>query len=225
MNKDITPRALFVYLGAVAIPVALVAEIQPSAGPFSGSFVQDAPFSAIATTAVHQTLADGERVEQTTTARYYRDRAGRVRVEQDIPSTSGSTATSGMRITVWPDVEKGRVYTLDAAVHGASPGPLSAADWAVGGGDTFALPRGGSEFLIFHRAQHRRAHGGLGPNATESEEGLGTQPSINGGLAGTSTLASSRRRRRVWTTGVSRRSIENGALPAVVRLLVPRSPT
>src|SRR3954463_16797264 len=53
-------------------------------GPLTGPAVPNAPFSADATTTVHQTLSDGRLIERIATARYFRDREGRVRVEQSI---------------------------------------------------------------------------------------------------------------------------------------------
>src|SRR5687768_9476735 len=50
-------------------------------GPFSGRVVRDVPFSAEARTTVRQTLPDGGQVERIGIARYYRDGAGRIRVE------------------------------------------------------------------------------------------------------------------------------------------------
>ena len=46
--------------------------------------VRDAPFSAEGITTVTQTLADGTRIERTTTSRFYRDSAGRMRRDQTI---------------------------------------------------------------------------------------------------------------------------------------------
>jgi hypothetical protein len=46
-----------------------------------GPLVLDAPFEADAITTARLTLQDGTRLNQSTTARYYRDRAGHVRVE------------------------------------------------------------------------------------------------------------------------------------------------
>ena len=45
----------------------------------TGPVVTDAPFSAEATTTITQILGDGTRIEQRTSARFYRDRTGRVR--------------------------------------------------------------------------------------------------------------------------------------------------
>jgi hypothetical protein len=50
----------------------------------SAPIVRNAPFSGEGVTTVTQTLADGTRIERTTTSKFYRDSAGRVRREQTI---------------------------------------------------------------------------------------------------------------------------------------------
>jgi hypothetical protein len=104
--------------------------------------VRDSPFSAIATTTVRGTLGDGTRIDQSTTARYYRDRAGRVRIEQ-------MTTEGQLRVSVVPDPSDWRVYLLEPEKGKARVGPRFAADYSVGGGTTFALPLSGRRFLIF----------------------------------------------------------------------------
>jgi hypothetical protein len=83
----------------------------------AGPVVADAPFSADATTTVTQILSDGTRIEQTTNARFYRDRAGRVRREQTI---LGLGALGNMQtITIAPDPMDGTAFTLDPATRTA----------------------------------------------------------------------------------------------------------
>src|SRR5687768_15773898 len=53
-------------------------------GALSDAVFANAPFSADAVTTVTQTLSDGTKIEQRTTARWYRDSAGRVRREQTV---------------------------------------------------------------------------------------------------------------------------------------------
>ena len=80
----------------------------------AGPVVTDAPFSADATTTVTQILGDGTRIEQTTNARFYRDRAGRVRREQTILGLGALNAGGNMQtITIDPDPGDGTAYTLD----------------------------------------------------------------------------------------------------------------
>jgi hypothetical protein len=86
----------------------------------AGPVVADAPFSADATTTVTQILGDGTRIEQTTNARFYRDRAGRVRREQTIIGLGALNAGGNMQtITVDPDPGDGTAYTLDPATRTA----------------------------------------------------------------------------------------------------------
>jgi hypothetical protein len=80
----------------------------------TGPVVTDAPFSADATTTVTQTLGDGTRIEQNTTAKFYRDRAGRVRREQTILGLGAlNNGGNAQTITVDPDPGDGTAYTLD----------------------------------------------------------------------------------------------------------------
>jgi hypothetical protein len=156
-----------------AMPAAGVAQqgysVDPG-GPLTGPPVLEAPFSASATTTVQQTLGDGTRIARSATAHYYRDRAGRVRVEQMIMGLEAlnPAAESQVRITVDPEPGKGWVYTLDPVTRRASKGPRSIAGAAVGGGDTFAVPLDGTRFLVFSRLEHLRARYGLS-NAIEEE--------------------------------------------------------
>jgi len=82
----------------------------------NGPVVADAPFSADAITTVTQILGDGTRIEQTTSARFFRDRAGRVRREQTILglALNGSNVQT---ITIDPDPGAGTAYTLDSTTH------------------------------------------------------------------------------------------------------------
>jgi hypothetical protein len=82
--------------------------------------VADAPFSADATTTVTQVLGDGTRIEQTTSARFFRDRAGRVRREQTIIGLGAvNGAGSAQTITIDPDPSDGMAYTLDPVTRTA----------------------------------------------------------------------------------------------------------
>ena len=105
---------------------------QPRASPFTtdvlaGPVVTDAPFSADATTTVTQVLGDGTRIEQTTTARFFRDRAGRVRREQTILGLGALNAGGNMQtITIAPDPGDGTAYTLDPMTRTARRVPRMA---------------------------------------------------------------------------------------------------
>jgi hypothetical protein len=58
---------------------------EAAGGPFTPTAILDAPFSAEAITKVREALSNGTVLEQTVTARYYRDSRGRVRAELDTP--------------------------------------------------------------------------------------------------------------------------------------------
>lgn len=128
--------------GTLPAPTARAGD--PS-GMFAGSRVTGAPFSAVATTTVSGKLADGSPIQQTSTAHYHRDATGRVRVEQAIPG-------GHPRITIQSDIHRGRVYLLAVDKESASVGPRFAADLAVGGGRSFAVPISRLKFLIFRPA-------------------------------------------------------------------------
>jgi hypothetical protein len=86
----------------------------------AGPVVTDSPFSADATTTVTQVLGDGTRIEQTTTARFYRDRAGRVRREQTILGLGPLNGGANMQtITIAPDPASGTAFTLDPTTRTA----------------------------------------------------------------------------------------------------------
>jgi hypothetical protein len=131
-----------------------------------------APFSAEATTTVRQALRDGTRVDQAATARYYRDSAGRVRVEQTIGTANGQSQTV---ILVAPDPTERMVYTLEPATRTFYLQPRSTAAILFNGLNTFALPVATNHFLIFH-PQDWRTQGFQRPVAfSSSEESLGTR--------------------------------------------------
>ena len=135
------------------------------AGPLTDPPVLGVPLSAMATTTVRQTLKDGSRVERTGIARYYRDRMGRVRVEQTFRGNQAlNSADGGVRITIQSDPSQRAVFTLDPATRTANRHPAALAQSAVGGGDTFALPLGGPRwrFLVFSRGEHLRGVGAAG---------------------------------------------------------------
>jgi hypothetical protein len=142
----------------------------PSGGPLSGRPIFESAFSADATTTVHQTQENGTRIERRATARYYRDRAGHVRVEQMLAGVDQQNSPGPReRITIIPDTTSGAVYTLDATSRTASIGSRSAADWAVGGGDSFAVPLGGARFLVFVHGELLRRRSGLVGNPVDEE--------------------------------------------------------
>ena len=132
-----------------------LATVMSRSNPFTsdvlaGPVVPDAPFSADATTTVTQTLGDGTRIEQTTTARFYRDRAGRVRREQTILGLGGLNAGGNMQtITIAPDPTNGTAFTLDPMTRTARRVPRIAVPltanmvFQTNGGNVFVRGRTG----------------------------------------------------------------------------------
>jgi len=109
--------------------------------PLSGPIVTNAPFSADAVTTVTQVLSDGTRIEQTTTAKFYRDSAGRVRSEQTVLGLGALDPNGQPRttITVTTDPNTRTTYTLDPATKTARQGGVLryfSALTASGGGIT-----------------------------------------------------------------------------------------
>jgi hypothetical protein len=126
-------------------------------GPLTGQPVFEAPFSADATTTVHAILADGTRLDQSTTDHYYRDSAGRVRVERPMAGLPAPRTMSERHIRTLVDTDPGDrrsfVATLDAqtkTVRRSLPRNLHA--WTLVGGHFFGVPVGGVRFLDFRRA-------------------------------------------------------------------------
>lgn len=132
-----------------------LATVMSRSNPFTsdvlaGPVVPDAPFSADATTTVTQILGDGTRIEQTTTARFYRDRAGRVRREQTILGLGGLNAGGNMQtITIAPDPTNGTAFTLDPMTRTARRVPRIAVPltanmvFQTNGGNVFVRGRTG----------------------------------------------------------------------------------
>ena len=120
----------------------------------------NAPFSAEAVTTVNQTLRNGTRLEQSTTARYYRDSLGRLRVELLMEGLRQPKTMSErhIRLTVcpfareFPDVPEPSCYSLDPVTRTKRWGdpwllPLTK------DGHFLGVPVGGVRFMHFARAQ------------------------------------------------------------------------
>jgi hypothetical protein len=88
---------------------------QPEAGPI----VPGAPYSGEATTTVTQTLADGTRIERTTTTRVYRDTDGRIRREQTLQGLGALNASGETTIITIVDPVAGVSYVLDPGTRRA----------------------------------------------------------------------------------------------------------
>ena len=138
----------------------------------TGPVVTDAPFSADATTTVTQTLGDGTRIEQSTTARFFRDRIGRVRREQTILGLGALNAGGNTQtITIDPDPGDGTAYTLDPMTRTARRGPRLAISTGMVGLRTTALGTAAGALVTQGRTGGRGAPGSSRP----AEELLGTR--------------------------------------------------
>ncbi len=98
--------------------------------------VRDAPFSADGITTVTQMLADGTRIERTTTSKFYRDSAGRLRREQTIIGLAAldPSRESETLITIVDPIAQA-TYVLNPATKMArrAPPPPPPAPMAGGG--------------------------------------------------------------------------------------------
>jgi hypothetical protein len=140
--------------------------------PLTGPLVTDAPFSADAATTVTQTLGDGTRIEQSTTARFYRDRAGRVRREQTILGLGNLNRGDGAQtITILTDPATRAAYTLDPTARTARRTPPVGWTMAFGTNVTAAYVAGATVVLPAGRTGGARSGGANQP----TEESLGTR--------------------------------------------------
>jgi hypothetical protein len=122
-------------------------------GPLTGATVIGAPFSADATTVVHAILGDGTRLDQSTTDRYYRDAAGRIRVERWIGAPVPSTVSERWaRTIIDPDPGDGTAYTVDDQTRSFVSTSRSIMGLTTGGGRSFHVYIGGVQFVGFGRA-------------------------------------------------------------------------
>lgn len=135
---------------SIAIPTGVIAQAgtpERNWGPECiAEPVRDAPFSAEAETVWHASANSG-RAELRSTARYYRDRAGRVRVD----------FVGGMsphRVIIAPDPNSRVAYFLDTearTVHKATRGMLAMMVGSAGCTENhFVLPLSMTRFISFH---------------------------------------------------------------------------
>ena len=87
----IAARVLVILAAAASTTVAGqdIAAIDAIGGPFTGPPVFNAPFSADATTTLTQSSGTVTGSTRNGKARYYRDSAGRVRVQQTVEGVNG----------------------------------------------------------------------------------------------------------------------------------------
>jgi hypothetical protein len=129
----VTMKAGAGVLPSPGIPAAVTAPVQvrqfvhlQSETPKTG-----APYSAVGTTEMVQTLADGNRIVHTNTSRYYRDSSGRMRTEMSLSAVgpfaldeSNSVVmindpVAKQRFVLHPDQKRGEVLPLTAIAFAA----------------------------------------------------------------------------------------------------------
>jgi hypothetical protein len=91
---------------------------------FDGKVVKGAPYSAQAVTEVIQTLSDGNRIVNKSTASLYRDSAGRTRREQSLRTIGPFATVSDPPQTIFINDPVAQMsYVLDARTHTARKMP------------------------------------------------------------------------------------------------------
>jgi len=137
--------------------------------------VTGAPYSAVRTTLVQQTLANGNQIVRQEQAKVYRDSQGRVRFEQS--STNTVTGKNWAPVTI-TDPVAGVAYALNSEAKTYSRTPVGVFAWpvpAAGGSGSATLARRGRPGTQAQVGPGGRARGG----ANVQTEDLGTQ-SIEG---------------------------------------------
>jgi hypothetical protein len=164
-------------LGATTLLVAQNGGRDDLAGsPLARPPVVGAPFSADATTIVKQTLSDGTRVDRTAFARYYRDSAGRVRVEQRIPTAGDpSSPASATLIMLATEPSEPRVYTIEPLTRTFYTSPRDNAALVFNGRHTFAFGAAPNHFLLFHPEDWRTSGFDRPVTYSSRELALGTR--------------------------------------------------
>ena len=123
-------------------------------GDGPGVPVQGQPYSATITNESIQTLADGNRIIQSTSGTIARDSQGRTRQDMNLPSIGNLSATNAPHLVVIQDPVAQTSYTLDLTDKTAQkmpappmgPVPPPGGQAAAAGGQ--APPRGGDVFYV-----------------------------------------------------------------------------
>src|SRR5262249_13933856 len=113
---------LFGFIAAASTAAAQTVELRTSGGstiefmagePMVGAIVAGAPYSGEATTTTSQTLADGTRIERTSSTRVYRDSEGRMRREQTVQGLGALNPAGETTVITIVDPVAGVSYVLD----------------------------------------------------------------------------------------------------------------
>jgi hypothetical protein len=160
-----------------------------------GRMVKNAPYSADIVTESTQTLADGNHIRQSTTAKFYRDSEGRTRSEQSV-NLNGLAANANLPQVVFiNDPVAGVNYALNTKDRTAAK-----ANWT---------PRGRSGGM-------RGGHGGPPPDQAQAQDGpprrgpgpSGAGPGPNGAGPGAGPRPHGLDSQNIKTESLGRQSIE-----------------
>jgi hypothetical protein len=149
------------------------------AAPGLGTPVLNAPFSA-ETVTTWRPNEPSERAEWRVSVRFYRDREGRVRVEQTFVDHADDR--SPQRIVIASDPNDQMAFVIDSAARTVSEYDRPVARNTVGGYGRIVLPLSMTRFVTFERPQLWRAY----ENAAGEDEPLGQKTILGIPVTGTS---------------------------------------
>lgn len=205
--KRTPPLIAPVITAALALATAPSGVAQPTAAELLASLraefgegilfpdpVVDAPFSAEALTVWHPPASSG-RNEWRATARHYRDRAGRVRVEQVFVGQAREQRPQ--RVIVISDPHNASGSLLDSAARTVRRISRGEAVSTVGGANSVVMPISMTRFIGFPQPQRHTVHG----NTAHGEESLGQRF-----VAGIETVGT--RLSVTWLLGLTAREVE-----------------
>ena len=142
--------------------------------PSDRPIVTNAPYPGVAVTTIVQILGDGTRIKEKTEAKFYRDRAGRIRREQTILGVVALNPSMQLPrvVTIDPTPEGAFAYTLDPIARTARRGPRASGVIPVElAGAIFALRTGRmsliNQVLLIPQV-------GTGASGRQADEALGT---------------------------------------------------
>jgi hypothetical protein len=132
--------------------------------------VKNAPYSADAITETTQVLGDGNRIEQRTTQKLYRDSDGRERREESVLAVGALAQTNMPRVITISDPVDNVSYTLDPQQHTArrSTGLGALVNWLTPESVRYSATTTGPFFL-------RRGAGQAAGGADRVKEDLGSR--------------------------------------------------
>jgi hypothetical protein len=148
------------------------------AAPGLGTPVLNAPFSAEAVT-TWRLKESSARSEWRVSVRFYRDREGRVRVEQTFVDHADG---SPQRIVIASDPNDPMAFVIDSTAHTINEFPRGVVRNTVGGYGRLVLPMSMTRFVTFERPQLWRAY----ENAEGEDEPLGQKTILGIPVTGTS---------------------------------------